>query len=184
MKLQTDEALERLVRAQVDREVTALKEAQPENRVTLVVFSGELDRHLAALVIATGAAAMGMQVSIFYTFWGLSALKKSRIFRGKTLKERMFAAMTPKGFSRMPVSRMNFGGIGRAMLKKMMNEKQVSSVEELFALARELGVKLIACTMSMDVMGITAAELVDGVALGGVATYLGDAARSKVSLFV
>jgi peroxiredoxin family protein len=92
--------------------------------------------------------------------------------------------MTPKGLSRMPVSRMNFGGIGRAMLKKMMAEKQVSSIEDLFALAREMGVKLIACTMSMDVMGIAADELVDGVALGGVATFLGDAARSKVSLFI
>ena len=184
MNLRTDEALERLVRAHVDREVAALKEAQPENRVTLVVFSGELDRNLAALVIATGAAAMGMSVSIFYTFWGLSALKKKRAFRGKSLKERMFAAMTPKGLSRMPVSRMNFGGIGRAMLKKMMAEKQVSSIEDLFALAREMGVKFIACTMSMDVMGIAADELVDGVALGGVATFLGDAARSKVSLFI
>ena len=184
MTLKTDESLERLVRAQVDREVAALKESQPEHRVTLVVFSGELDRNLAALVIATGAAAMGMKVSIFYTFWGLSALKKRRIFKGKSLKERMFALMTPKGLSKMPVSKMNFGGAGRAMLKKMMSENQVSSIEDLFALAREMGVKLIACTMSMDVMGITADELVDGVSLGGVATFLGDAARSKVSLFI
>ena len=165
-------------------ENAAPKQAGPEHRVTLVVFSGELDRNLAALVIATGAAAMGMSVSIFYTFWGLGALKKARIFKGKTLKERMFAAMTPKGLSRLPVSRMNFGGIGRGLLKKMMAEKQVSSVEDLFALAREMGVRFIACTMSMEVMGITTAELVDGVELGGVATFLGDAARSKVSLFI
>jgi len=184
MTLRTDESLDRLVQAHVEREVAALKEAQPEHRVTLVVFSGELDRHLAALVIATGAAAMGMSVSIFYTFWGLSALKKKRILKGKSLKERMFALMTPKGLSKMPVSKMNFGGVGRNMLKTMMAEKQVSSVEDLFALAREMGVKLIACTMSMDVMGITSDELIDGVALGGVATFLGDAARSKVSLFI
>jgi peroxiredoxin family protein len=184
MTVRTDESLDRLVRAHVEREVAALKEAQAENRVTLVVFSGDLDRNLAALVIATGAAAMGMSVSIFYTFWGLSALKKKRVFKGKSLKERMFALMTPRGLSRMPVSKMNFGGAGRAMLKKMMSEKQVSSIEDLFALSREMGVKLIACTMSMDVMGITADELVDGVALGGVATFLGDAARSKVSLFI
>jgi len=174
----------RAPRPDLESEIDALKKAQAEHRVTLVVFSGELDRHLAALVIATGAAAMGMSVSIFYTFWGLSALKKARVFKGKTLKERMFAALTPKGLSRLPVSRMNFGGIGRGLLKKMMAERQVSSIEELFALAREMGVRFIACTMSMEVMGITTAELIDGVELGGVATYLGDAARSKVSLFI
>lgn len=184
MTLQAEESLDRIVRAHVEREVAALKEAQPEHRVTLVVFSGEVDRHLAALVIATGAAAMGMSVSIFYTFWGLSALKKKRVFKGKSLKERMFALMTPKGLSRMPVSRMNFGGVGRDMLKAMMAEKRVSSVEDLFSLAREMGVKLIACTMSMDVMGIAREELIDGVEVGGVATFLGDAARSRVALFV
>jgi peroxiredoxin family protein len=168
----------------LEREIAALREGGAEPRVSLVVFSGELDRHLAALVIATGAAAMGMSVSIFYTFWGLSALKKKRILKGKDARERMFSLMTPKGVSGMPVSRMNFGGIGRAMLKSMMARKQVSSVEDLFALARDMGVKFIACTMSMDVMGITAEELVDGVALGGVATFLGDASRSKVSLFI
>jgi peroxiredoxin family protein len=79
---------------------------------------------------------------------------------------------------------MNFGGVGRAMLRSMMKEKQISTTEELFAMAREFGVKMIACTMSMDVMGIAQEELIDGVSLGGVATFLGDAARSKVSLFI
>ena len=168
----------------LEAEIAGLKGDRPEHRVTLVVFSGELDRHLAALVIATGAAAMGMSVSIFYTFWGLSALKKRRVLKGKSMKERMFALMTPKGLSRMPVSKMNFGGIGRGMLKSMMANKEVTSAEDLFAMAREMGVRFIACTMSMDVMGITQDELIDGVALGGVATFLGDAARSKVSLFI
>jgi len=160
-----------------------LREA-PENRVTLVVFSGDLDRQLASLVIATGAAAMGMEVTVFYTFWGLTALKKQSILSGKTLKEKMFVAMTPANLSTMPLSKMNFGGMGRAMLTTMMKEKEIASIEELFAMARDMGVRQVACTMSMDVMGITKEELLDGVVFGGVATFLGDAARSKVSLFI
>jgi peroxiredoxin family protein len=170
------------VKAYVDARLA--EAAVAENRVTLVVFSGDLDRQLASLVIATGAAAMGMEVSVFYTFWGLTALKKRSILSGKTLKEKMFAAMTPANLSAMPLSKMNFGGMGRTMLTTMMKEKDVASVEELFAMARDMGVRQIACTMSMDVMGLTKEELLDGVVFGGVATFLGDAARSRVSLFI
>jgi len=172
------------VKAYVDQRIAELASRLPDDRVTLVVFSGDLDRQLASLVIATGAAAMGLDVSVFYTFWGLTALKKQVTMKGKSFKEKMFSAMTPKNLSKMPLSKMNFGGAGRAMLMTMMREKQITSTEELFAMAREMGVKQIACTMSMDVMGITQAELFDGVVLGGVATFLGDAARSKVSLFI
>jgi peroxiredoxin family protein len=177
-------AVDPAVRAYVDERLAELRQRQPDDRVTLVVFSGDLDRHLAALVIATGAAAMGLDVSVFYTFWGLSALKQQPTLRGKSLKERLFALMTPRRLNRMPVSRMNFGGVGRAMLQSMMRDKQVASVDELFGMARQLGVKFIACTMSMDVMGIRREELIDGVEVGGVATFLGDAARSRVALFV
>jgi peroxiredoxin family protein len=180
----TDLAIDPAVRAYVDERLTELRARQPDDRVTLVVFSGELDRNLAALVIATGAAAMGLEVSVFYTFWGLSALKKQPSLRGKGLKERLFALMTPSRLNRMPVSKMNFGGVGRVMLQSMMRDKQVASVDELFDTARQLGVKLIACTMSMDVMGIAREELIDGIEIGGVATFLGDAARSRVALFV
>ena len=173
-----------VVKRYIDERLASLEGDRPDNRVTLVVFSGDLDRQLASLVIATGAAAMGMDVSVFYTFWGLSALKKQSVLSGKTLKEKMFVAMTPASLSKMPLSKMNFGGMGRAMLKTMMKEKQIASIEDLFAMAREMGVRQIACTMSMDVMGITRDELIDGVVLGGVATFLGDAARSKVSLFI
>ena len=172
------------VKAYIDERLAEIAADRPDNRVTMVVFSGDLDRQLASLVIATGAAAMGMEVSVFYTFWGLTALKKQSLLSGKTLKEKMFMAMTPASLSKMPLSKMNFGGMGRTMLKTMMKEKEIASVEELFAMARELGVRQIACTMSMDVMGITKDELIDGVLLGGVATFLGDAARSKVSLFI
>ena len=178
--IQIDPAL----KVYIDQQLEVLRERQPDNRVTLVVFSGDLDRQLASLVIATGAAAMGLDVSIFYTFWGLTALKKRTRLGPKTLKEKMFALMTPRRLGAMPVSKLNMGGIGRVMLKSMMREKQVASIDELFAMAREMGVTLIACTMSMDVMGITKDELLDGVALGGVATFLGDAARSRVALFI
>ena len=184
MSVETARDIDPAVKQYVDEQIAALRETLPDNRVTLVVFSGDLDRQLASLVLATGAAAMGMEVSIFYTFWGLSALKARPSAAGKNLKERMFAAMTPEGLSTLPLSKMNFGGVGRAMLKSMMRDREVASPEELFALAREMGVKLIACTMSMDVMGISKDELVDGVLLGGAATFLGDASRSRVSLFI
>jgi peroxiredoxin family protein len=177
-------AIDPAVKAYVDEQVARVAARLPDDRVTLVVFSGDLDRHLAALVIATGAASMGLEVSIFYTFWGLSALKRETRLEGKSLKERMFALMTPGGLDTLPVSTLNFGGVGRSMLKAMMRDKDVTSVEALFAMARELGVKMIACTMSMDVMGITREELLDGVELGGVATFLGDAARSRAAFFV
>ena len=172
------------IKSYIDGRLAEIGPRMPDNRVTMVVFSGELDRHLASLVIATGAAAMGMKVSIFYTFWGLSALKRETHLKGKSFKEKMFTIMTPKRLAKMPVSRMNFAGIGSAMLKSMMKEKQVASIDELFAMAREMGVRLIACTMSMDIMGLSQEELVEGVSLGGVATFLGDAARSRVSLFI
>jgi peroxiredoxin family protein len=180
----TEAGIDPAIRTYIDEKLAELRREQPDNRVTLVVFSGDIDRHLASLVIATGAAAMGLEVSIFYTFWGLSALKKRPTLKGKSLKERMFTLMTPRKLARMPVSRMNFGGAGRAMLRSMMREKEIASAEELFDLAREMGVKLIACTMSMDVMGIAKEELIDGVALGGAATFLGDAVRSKASFFI
>jgi peroxiredoxin family protein len=187
--------LEALVAAEVEKRVAPLEARLKEelarletrtvgNRATMVVFSGDLDKVLASLVIATGAAAMGMEVSMFFTFWGLSALKKERRIAGKKPLEMAFSAMTPGGLSTLGVSKMNFGGAGAWMLRKMMKDAEIATAEELFAMAKEAGVRLVACTMSMDVMGVKEGELVDGVELGGVATYLGDAADSKVTLFI
>ena len=172
------------IRAYIDQRLAEIGPRVPENRVTMVVFSGDLDRQLSSLVIATGAAAMGLEVSIFYTFWGLSALRREVHLKGKSFKQKMLAIMTPGRLGKMPVSRLNFGGIGRAMLKAAMKDQQVASVDEFFAMAREMGVTFIACTMSMEIMGISQDELIEGVSLGGVATFLGDAARSRVSLFI
>jgi peroxiredoxin family protein len=155
-----------------------------EDRVSLVVFSGELDRVLAAFVIATGAASLGMEVSMFFTFWGLSALRKKKVYRGKRWNENMMALMTPGGSRGLAVSKLNFFGVGAKLLRKMMRDRHVASLEELIAMAREFGIKIVACTMSMDVLGITREELVDNIEVGGAATFLGDAARSRVSLFI
>ncbi len=155
-----------------------------EDRVALVVFSGDLDRVLAAFVIATGAAAMGQQVSMFFTFWGLSVLKKDSQFSGKTIFQKMMTLMTPGSSNSLPVSKMNYFGVGAKMLRSMMKEKNVSSLEEMIALARELGVRMVACEMSRDVMGIKESELVGGLECGGVASFLGDSLKSRTSLFI
>lgn len=171
---------------QLEKEVEELKTRVPEDRATIVVFSGDLDKVLASFVIATGAAAAGLETSMFFTFWGLCALKKEGASAPatRTLKEKMFAMMTPSGSKALGVSRMNFFGIGAMMLRSMMKEKGIATLEELMDVAKDLGVKIIACTMSMDAMGVSKEELIDNLEYGGVATYMADACRSKVTLFV
>lgn len=171
--------------ARLESAIAEVKERTVDDRATLVVFSGDLDKALAAFVIATGAAAAGLETSMFFTFWGLAVLKKKGSAGGKKgLKERMFAMMTPSGSESLGTSKMNFGGIGAKMLRGMMKDKEIASLEELIALAKDLNVKMIACTMSMDAMGLAKEELADGLEYGGVATYLADAARSRVTLFI
>jgi peroxiredoxin family protein len=170
----------------LEKEVEELKTRIPEDRATIVVFSGDLDKVLASFVIATGAAAAGLETSMFFTFWGLCALKKDGASAPatRTLKEKMFAMMTPSGSKALGVSRMNFFGVGAMMLRAMMQEKGIASLEELMDVAKDLGIKIIACTMSMDAMGVSKEELIDNLEYGGVATYMADASRSKVTLFV
>jgi peroxiredoxin family protein len=170
--------------AQLEAQMQQVREELPENRVSIIVFSGDLDKVLPAFIIATGAAAMGMQVSLFFTFWGLNALKKRRDLSGKGFLEKLFALMTPVGTEGLGVSKMNFFGIGAKLLRTLMKRKQVASLEELAQMAQEMGVKITACQMSMDVLGITKDELWDGIEVGGVATFLADAAKSKVTLFI
>jgi peroxiredoxin family protein len=161
-----------------------VQEELPENRASIIVFSGDLDKVLPAFIIATGAAAMGMHVSLFFTFWGLNALKKRRDLSGKGFLEKLFALMTPVGTEGLGVSKMNFFGIGAKLLRTLMKRKQVASLEELAQMAREMGVRIIACQMSMDVLGLTKDELWDGIEVGGVATFLADATKSRVTLFI
>lgn len=159
--------------------------AQLPQGKTMVIFDGELDKVLASFIIANGAAAMGRPVTMFFTFWGLNALRKSTYVKvKKSFIEKMFGRMMPRGTTKLKLSNMNMLGIGTKMMKSVMKSKNVSSLEELMEQAKKNGVKLVACTMSMDVMGIRPEELIDGVELAGVASYLGDAEKANVNLFI
>jgi peroxiredoxin family protein len=172
-------------REDLERQIAELRDRVPEDRAAIIVFSGDLDKVMASFVLATGAAAAGLETTMFFTFWGLSVLKKKGGPSGsKGLKERMFAMMTPSGSEKLGTSKLNFFGVGASMLRAMMKDKGIASLEELIALAKELGVKMTACTMSMDAMGISKEELASGLEYGGVATFMADASRARVSLFV
>src|SRR3989304_5312758 len=136
-------------RDEMEGKLAEVRERTVDDAATIVVFSGDLDKVLAGFVLATGAAAAGLQTSMFFTFWGLSALKKQGAAGGpKNIMEKMFAVMTPKGSESLGTSKMNFFGMGAGMLRKMMKDKQIASLEELIELAREMDVRMIACTMS------------------------------------
>lgn len=155
---------------------------QAKEGATMVVFSGDLDKAIASMIIASGAAAMGKQVTIFFTFWGLSMLKKQRVKKSGLAKA--FDLMLPKNAQSLPVSKMNMAGLGRRMIQKVMEQKNVDSLPVMIDKAQELGVKFVACTMSMDIMGIQKEELFDFVEYGGVATYLGDTTNADLNLFI
>ncbi|MFW5841599.1 MAG: DsrE/DsrF/DrsH-like family protein, partial [Planctomycetota bacterium] len=152
---------------------------------SIVVFSGDFDKAMAAFIIANGAAAMGSDVTLFFTFWGLNILRKhGRVRVRKNLIEKMFGWMMPRGARKLKLSKMNMGGMGTGMIKGIMNKKNVASLPELIESARAAGVKLVACTMTMELMGIRKEELIDGVEEGGVAMYLDTASRGNVNLFI
>ncbi len=152
---------------------------------TLVVFSGDLDKAIASFVIANGAAAMGRKVTMFFTFWGLNILRKDRLVNvEKGFMDKMFGRMMPRGSKKLGLSNMNMAGLGSRLIRKVMRDKNISSLEELIEQAKENGVRLMACNMSMDVMGIMREELIDGIEVGGVAAYLGEAEKANVNLFI
>jgi len=152
---------------------------------TIVVFSNDLDKVLAAFIIANGAASMGAPVTLFFTFWGLDVLRLDSARKvKKTFIEKMFGFMMPRGTKRLKLSKMNMGGMGTSMIKKIMKDKNVLPLEQLIDSARENGVRMIACAMSMDMMGIKREELIDGVEIAGVGKYLGTADEGNVNLFI
>jgi NADPH-dependent 2,4-dienoyl-CoA reductase/sulfur reductase-like enzyme/peroxiredoxin family protein/rhodanese-related sulfurtransferase/TusA-related sulfurtransferase len=155
------------------------------DRKTMVIFSNDFDRMMAAFIIANGAAAMGSAVTLFFTFWGLNLLRKdNRVPAKKSLIERMFGIMMPRGSAHTTLSKMHMAGLGTAMMRGVMRKKKVSSLEDLIEQAREAGVRFVACTMSMDVMGIKKEELIDGIEFGGVAAYLANADKAGYNLFI
>lgn len=158
---------------------------EQQERTTLIVFSNDMDKAMAAFILATGAASAGMKVTMYFTFWGLALLRKKDYSRkGKTLMERMFGWMLPLGPDGAKLSKMNFLGAGTLMMKSMMRKKKMPGLNELMNMAVSLDVKLVACTTSMEMMGIKREELIDNIEIGGVATFLGSARLSAVNLFI
>ncbi|OGK07654.1 MAG: pyridine nucleotide-disulfide oxidoreductase [Candidatus Riflebacteria bacterium GWC2_50_8] len=156
-----------------------------QKQMSNVVFSNDFDKAMAALIIANGAVAAGYKVTLFFTFWGLSLLRKeSDKPVKKDMMEKMFGMMLPKGIDDLKLSKMNMGGMGTVMMHKVMESKHVTPLKELLQQAIENGVKLVACSMSMDVMGIKESELIDGVELGGVAMYIDELSKSNAGLFI
>ena len=172
--------------ARLDSMRGALQTAGQADMLSLCVFSGSLDRIIAAFVLATGAAAMGTEVNMFFTFWGTAALRRDAVGVKKTVLERLFGWMLPRGVKQLPLSQMNMAGGGPVMIRHIMKKKGVASVEEMMALAAELGVKVNVCTMSMDLLGFKPEELIEypGLSYCGVATFLETAAPGKVTLFL
>jgi len=156
-----------------------------DDQLTMVLFSGDFDKAMAAFIIATGAIAMDKKVTIFATFWGLDVIKKSSFSTsGRGFLEKMVLAMRPKGPGKLATSKMNFGGIGPKLFRFMMKQKNVEQLESLIEMAVDLGVKIVACQMSVDLMGLEASDFIDGVEFGGVAAFLSDASEGNTTLFI
>jgi peroxiredoxin family protein len=168
-------------------QLQSISNAAPENKLSLIVFSGDLDKVLSSFVIATGAVAMGMDVVMFFTFWGTPVLRdKGKAVGGKDFMGKMFGSMLPKGTGDVKLSKMNMGGMGTTMMKSLMKKKNVASLEQLLELAAELGVRIFICEMSMDLMGFKREEMIDypNLTYCGVAKFLEEAVGSKVQLFI
>ena len=159
--------------------------SQSSGKTTIVLFSGDMDKALAAMIIAQGTRAMGKEATVFCTFWGLNLLRKSKAPHvKKSFIERMFGWMMPKGARKFKMSKMNMGGMGSSMMRGVMRKKNVPALEQQLASAQKAGVRFLACTMSMDIMGIKKEELIDGIDYVGVATYLSESENAGVTLFI
>ncbi|WP_114570898.1 DsrE/DsrF/DrsH-like family protein [Exiguobacterium flavidum] len=158
---------------------------QETKKTTIVLFSGDYDKTMAAYIIANGAAAYDHEVTIFHTFWGLNALRKDEELKpDKTFMENMFSKMMPRGADKMGLSKMNFAGMGPKMIKNVMKKHNAMPLPDLIEMAKEQDIKLVACTMTMDLLGLRQEELHDGIEYAGVAAYLADAQDGNVNLFI
>ena len=158
---------------------------EQKKRTTIVLFSGDYDKAMAAYIIANGAAAYDHEVTIFHTFWGLNALRKEEMVPVKKgFLEKMFGKMMPRGADKMGLSKMNFAGMGPKMIKNVMKKHNALTLPQLIEMAQEQDVKLVACTMTMDLLGLQEKELLDNIEYAGVAVYLADAEDGNVNLFI
>ncbi len=167
-------------------EPAAVVTKETKNKVTIVVFSGELDKVLAAFNIAAGARAMGKEVTLVCTFWGLNVLRKNNAKNtAKGWMKRMFGWINTGGTEKLPLSKFHMRGAGTSMMKKLMLQHKMPSPEEMLVLSKEMGVKIIACTITMGIMGIEKSALRDEIdSYAGVITYLAEAEQSSVNLFI
>ncbi|WP_191567557.1 DsrE/DsrF/DrsH-like family protein [Metabacillus idriensis] len=158
---------------------------EQKKKTTVVLFSGDYDKAMAAYIIANGAAAYDHEVTIFHTFWGLNALRKDeKVTVKKGFLEKMFGKMMPRGADKMGLSKMNFSGMGPKMIKEVIKKHNAMTLPQLIEMAQEQEVNLIACTMTMDLLGLQEDELMDGINYAGVAAYLGEASEGNVNLFI
>ncbi|GIM29456.1 CoA-disulfide reductase [Clostridium polyendosporum] len=171
--------------AATNSEAADVVEKEDKDGKTIIVFSGDLDKAIASFIIANGAASMGKKVTMFFTFWGLNILRKEeKVPVKKNIVEKAFGCMMPRGSKKLSLSKMNMAGMGAKMIRAVMENKNIQSLEDLIKAAIDNGVNIVACTMSMDVMGIKKEELIDGVNYGGVGYYLGEAEDANVNLFI
>ncbi|MCL4479658.1 MAG: DsrE/DsrF/DrsH-like family protein [Deltaproteobacteria bacterium] len=156
------------------------------NKASIIVLSGDMDKVIAAFNIAIGAASSGMDVTMLFTFWGLNVLRKDKIgANAKGIMQKMLTWMNKGGTENLPMSRFNMFGLGTWMMKKLMKRYKMPSVKELYTISKQLGVKVIACTITMGMMGIAKEDLVDDVdEFAGVITYIKEAQESKINLFI
>ena len=164
---------------------TTVAEAKPPS-ASIIVFSGDMDKVLAAFVIAHGVVASGGSATLFFTFWGLNTLRKpdSGASVDKSVLDKAFQAMMPKGVDKLQLSQMNMGGLGTWLMKYTMDKKHLPNLHDLFVEAQRVGIKMVACTMSMDALGIKTTDLVESAELGGIANFLGTAKDSSITLFI
>lgn len=173
--------------AELKTRIDVLDKKSTEDKVSMIVFSGDLDKILASFVIATGSVAMGMEAVMFFTFWGTPVLRdKNKQVGGKDAMGKMFGKMLPSGTGDVKLSKMNMGGMGTAMMKSLMKKKNVASLEQMLEMAEELGVKIYVCEMSMDLMGFKREEMIDykDLTFCGVAKFLEEANNSRIQLFI
>ncbi|MGN7329260.1 DsrE/DsrF/DrsH-like family protein [Bacillus pumilus] len=158
---------------------------EQKKRTTIVLFSGDYDKAMAAYIIANGAAAYEHEVTIFHTFWGLNALRKDEMVpMKKGFLEKMFGKMMPRGADRMGISKMNFAGMGPKMIKHVIKKHNAMTLPQLIEMAKEQDINLVACTMTMDLLGLQEKELLDDIQYAGVAAYLAEAEIGRVNLFI
>jgi len=169
------------------QQISNIEKKKDKNKLCMIIFSGDLDKIIAAFIMATGAAAMGTQVSMFFTFWGTTALRDPhKKGKGKNLIGKMFGFMLPKGVDKLKLSKMHMAGLGTSMIRSIMKKKKVPSLPEMIEIAEELEVRISICEMSMDLMGMKKEEMIDynNLRYCGVATCIKDSCDSFSTLFI